>query len=161
MTSMGYRAVTSPLPPRLAQLLDSVRELATDSLGTADETALSFALAHADAVDVSFVNSAADVRRIGERIRTSGKPGFGMILKPGTRAAIGGGRKRRVAAPLRPRPAPIEPRLKTSAPKPRRRPARLVPIPARPPRTTVRRHEPSVPEPASEAPVSAPDEPGP
>jgi pyruvate kinase len=63
-------------------------ELAIDSLGAADETALGFALAHADAVGASFISSAADVRRVGERIRASGKPAFGMIVKLETRSAM-------------------------------------------------------------------------
>ena len=63
-------------------------ELAIDSLGAADEAALAFALAHADAIGASFISSAADVRRVGERVRTSAKPAFGMILKLETRTAM-------------------------------------------------------------------------
>jgi pyruvate kinase len=62
--------------------------LAVEALGEEDEVALAFALEHADAVGVSFVNSTADVERVGERIRNSGKAGFGMILKLETRAAL-------------------------------------------------------------------------
>ena len=46
-----------------------------------DEVALQFALAHADAVGVSFVTTARDVALVGRRIRQSGRTGFGMILK--------------------------------------------------------------------------------
>jgi len=53
-----------------------------------DEAALSFALGNADGVGVSFVTSARDVARVGERIRAAGKPGFGMILKLETRGAL-------------------------------------------------------------------------
>lgn len=63
-------------------------ELVVDSLGAEDEAALAFALAHADAVGASFISSAADVRRVGESIRRSGKPAFGMILKLETRSAL-------------------------------------------------------------------------
>ncbi len=59
-----------------------------ESLGSEDEHALSFALECADAVEVSFVNSAADVDRVGERIRLAGRPGFGMILKLETQTAM-------------------------------------------------------------------------
>ena len=57
-------------------------------LDAQDEAALDFALSHADGVGVSFVNTAADVSLVGERIRAAGKPGFGMILKLETRAAM-------------------------------------------------------------------------
>ncbi len=50
--------------------------------------ALEFALAHADGVEVSFVNSPADVRQVGERVRAAGRPDFGMILKLETREAM-------------------------------------------------------------------------
>jgi len=63
-------------------------DLVLDALGPADETALAFALEFADAVGVSFVNTASDVARVGERIRASGKKGFGMILKLETRSAL-------------------------------------------------------------------------
>jgi pyruvate kinase len=57
-------------------------------LGPQDEAALRFALEHADGVGVSFVASARDVALVGERIRGAGRPGFGMILKLETRAAV-------------------------------------------------------------------------
>jgi pyruvate kinase len=58
------------------------------ALGSEDETALRFALAHADGVDVSFVNSRRDVDRIVERLRTESSPGFGLVLKLETQGAI-------------------------------------------------------------------------
>jgi pyruvate kinase len=57
-------------------------------LGPQDEAALTFALARADGVGVSFVNSARDVALIRERIRAAGKPNFGMILKLETRGVL-------------------------------------------------------------------------
>jgi len=63
-------------------------DLVRDALGPADEAALDFALEFADAVGISFVNTSADVTRVGERIRTAGKSGFGMILKVETRGAL-------------------------------------------------------------------------
>ena len=63
-------------------------DLALTALSEADEAPLAFALEHADAVEVSFVNSASDVARVGERIRQAGRPGFGMVLKLETRAAL-------------------------------------------------------------------------
>ncbi len=62
-------------------------ELALGRLGPQDEQALAFALERADAVGVSFVNSALDVALVGERIRRAGRSGFGMLLKLETRAA--------------------------------------------------------------------------
>ena len=62
--------------------------LSLGSLGEGDESALAFALENADGVGVSFVNSARDVRLVGERIRQTGKADFGMILKIETRGAI-------------------------------------------------------------------------
>jgi pyruvate kinase len=62
-------------------------ELVLGQLGPQDEHALAFALEHADAVGVSFVNSPLDVALVGERIQRAGKPGFGMLLKIETRAA--------------------------------------------------------------------------
>ena len=62
--------------------------LSLGQLGAQDETALGFALEHADGVAVSFVASARDVALVGERIRHAGKPGFGMILKLETRGAF-------------------------------------------------------------------------
>lgn len=63
-------------------------ELVLSQLGSQDEAALDFALAHADGVGISFVNSPRDVALVGERIQRSGRPGFGMILKLETRAAM-------------------------------------------------------------------------
>jgi pyruvate kinase len=62
--------------------------LSVPQLRALDEAALSFALARADGVGVSFVNSARDVALIGERIRSAGRPGFGMILKLETRGVL-------------------------------------------------------------------------
>jgi pyruvate kinase len=62
--------------------------LSMPTLGEDDERALAFALEHADGVGVSFVNTVEDVDRVGERIRLAGRPGFGMILKLETRAAL-------------------------------------------------------------------------
>jgi len=57
-------------------------------LDAEDGRALDFALAHADGVEVSFVNTAADVSVVGERLREAARPGFGMILKLETREAM-------------------------------------------------------------------------
>jgi pyruvate kinase len=57
-------------------------------LGKEDLRVLEFALAHADGVEVSFVNTPADVRQVGERVRAAGRPAFGMILKLETREAM-------------------------------------------------------------------------
>lgn len=62
--------------------------LSLGRLGEQDEAALAFALAEADGVGVSFVATAADVALVGERLRATGKPGFGMILKLETRGAM-------------------------------------------------------------------------
>lgn len=62
--------------------------LTVPQLRAQDEAALTFALAHADGVGVSFVNSARDVTLVGERIRAAGRPGFGMILKLETRGVL-------------------------------------------------------------------------
>jgi pyruvate kinase len=58
------------------------------ALGLEDESALKFALAHADGVDASFVNSRRDVDRIVERLRRDASPGFGLVLKLETQSAI-------------------------------------------------------------------------
>jgi pyruvate kinase len=58
------------------------------SFGAEDEVALAFALAHADGVDVSFVNSRRDVDRIVKRLQAQAKPGFGLVLKLETQGAI-------------------------------------------------------------------------
>jgi pyruvate kinase len=62
--------------------------LSLGHLGPQDEAALQFALEHADGVGVSFVASARDVALVGNRIRESGRAGFGMILKLETRSAV-------------------------------------------------------------------------
>jgi pyruvate kinase len=62
--------------------------LSPGRLAPGDEAALQFALEQADGVGVSFIAAANDVALIGERIRSSGRPGFGMILKLETRAAL-------------------------------------------------------------------------
>jgi pyruvate kinase len=59
-----------------------------EKVGRRDEVAFEFALKHADGVAVSFVNTPEDVALIGERVKHSGKPGFGMILKLETRSAM-------------------------------------------------------------------------
>ena len=56
-------------------------------LGAHDALALRVALEHADGVGVSFVNTPEDVSLVGQRIRESGRQGFGMILKLETRSA--------------------------------------------------------------------------
>ena len=58
------------------------------SLDAEDERVLDFALAHADGVEVSFVNTPEDVSLVGERIAKAGRAGFGMILKLETRQAM-------------------------------------------------------------------------
>ena len=58
------------------------------SFGAEDEVALEFALAHADGVDVSFVNSRRDVDRIVKRLQAQARPGFGLVLKLETQGAI-------------------------------------------------------------------------
>jgi pyruvate kinase len=63
-------------------------QLSLPSLGSQDEVALQFALRHADGVGVSFVSGTRDVVRIGERLKTAGRPDFGMILKLETRGAV-------------------------------------------------------------------------
>jgi len=62
--------------------------LVVTTLGGDDEVALTFALAHADGVGLSFINRARDVALVGARIREAGRQGFGMILKLETRAAL-------------------------------------------------------------------------
>ena len=62
--------------------------LSVGQLGPQDETALQFALRHADGVGVSFVSAPEDVARIGERVKAAGRSGFGLILKLETRGAI-------------------------------------------------------------------------
>lgn len=63
-------------------------QLSLRELGPQDEVALEFALRHADGVGVSFVSIPRDVARIGDRLKTAGRAGFGMILKLETRGAI-------------------------------------------------------------------------
>jgi pyruvate kinase len=58
------------------------------ALGPEDESALNFAIAHADGVDVSFVNSRRDVDRIVKRLHADAAPGFGLVLKLETQGAI-------------------------------------------------------------------------
>jgi len=62
--------------------------IAPRGLGAEDARVLDFALTHADGVEVSFVNTAADVRAVGERLAGAGRSGFGMILKLETREAM-------------------------------------------------------------------------
>jgi pyruvate kinase len=62
--------------------------LSLGELGPQDEAALQFALEHADGVGVSFIASPRDVALVGERIKQTGKAGFGMILKLETRGAV-------------------------------------------------------------------------
>ncbi len=58
------------------------------ALGFQDDSAVKFALAYADGVEVSFINSRRDVDRIVKRLRTEARPGFGLVLKLETQAAI-------------------------------------------------------------------------
>ena len=58
------------------------------ALGADDDVALTFAMQHADGVDVSFVNTPRDVERVVARLRSDAKPGFGMVLKLETKGAI-------------------------------------------------------------------------
>jgi pyruvate kinase len=58
------------------------------ALGPDDESALRFALAHADGVEMSFVNSRRDVDNMVARLRRDAPPGFGLVLKLETRGAI-------------------------------------------------------------------------
>ncbi len=58
------------------------------ALGADDENALAFAIAHADGIGLSFVNTARDVERIAARLRAEAKPGFGLVLKLETKGAI-------------------------------------------------------------------------
>ena len=58
------------------------------ALGPEDETALAFALQHADGVDVSFVNARRDVDRIVKRLHAAAPAGFGLVLKLETQGAI-------------------------------------------------------------------------
>jgi pyruvate kinase len=62
--------------------------IALPALGEDDEAALKFAIAHADGVEVSFVNSRHDVDHIVERLHKDARPGFGMVLKLETQGAI-------------------------------------------------------------------------
>jgi pyruvate kinase len=57
-------------------------------LGAEDEAALKFALACADGVEVSFVNSRLDVDRVVEQLHKEAPPGFGLVLKLETQGAI-------------------------------------------------------------------------
>jgi pyruvate kinase len=79
----------SPVRLRSAKGLafpDSHLSLAT--LGAEDEAALEFALACADGVEMSFVNSKRDVDRIVRRLRKGAPRGFGLVLKLETQGAI-------------------------------------------------------------------------
>lgn len=58
------------------------------ALGPEDEAALAFAIAHADGVEASFVNSRRDVSRIVARLQSQARPGFGLVLKLETQGAI-------------------------------------------------------------------------
>ncbi len=62
--------------------------LSLGAIGPQDEAALAFALEHADGVAASFVHSAHDVAVIGARLDAAARPGFGLILKLETRAAM-------------------------------------------------------------------------
>ena len=83
------RALKSPTRVRSGKGLafpDS--HIAMGTLGPEDEVALRFALEHADAVEVSFVNSGRDVALVADRLRAEGHSGFGMVLKLETREAM-------------------------------------------------------------------------
>ena len=62
--------------------------LPTGRLSAEDRQVLEFALRHADGIGVSFVNTPADVREVGARLRHAGREGFGMILKLEPREAM-------------------------------------------------------------------------
>jgi pyruvate kinase len=62
--------------------------LSLPTIGPEDHAALEFALQAADGVEVSFVNSAQDVRLVADKLRAAGKPGFAMVLKLETRQCI-------------------------------------------------------------------------
>lgn len=62
--------------------------LSLPAMGPEDHAALEFALQTADGVEVSFVNSAQDVRLVADTLRAAGKPGFAMVLKLETRQCI-------------------------------------------------------------------------
>jgi pyruvate kinase len=62
--------------------------LSLAALGAEDEAALEFALACADGVEMSFVNSKRDVDRIVGRLRKDAPHGFGLVLKLETQGAI-------------------------------------------------------------------------
>jgi pyruvate kinase len=82
---------TSKSPTRLAShkgLAFPDSHVTLSALGLEDESALKFAFAHADGVDVSFVNSRRDVDHIVERLRRDASPGFGLVLKLETQGAI-------------------------------------------------------------------------
>lgn len=83
------QAAKSPLRLRSGKGLafpDS--RLPPGKLGPEDRRVLDFALTHADGVEVSFVNAPEDVRQVGDRVRSSGRSGFGIILKLETREAM-------------------------------------------------------------------------
>ena len=83
------RALKSPTRLRSGKGVcfpDSTLSLA--AIGPQDEAALAFALEHADGVAASFVHSAQDVATIGARLEEAARPGFGLILKLETRAAM-------------------------------------------------------------------------
>jgi pyruvate kinase len=83
------RAAKSPLRLRTGKGLafpDS--RIPPGKLGPEDRRVLEFALTHADGVEVSFVNAPEDVRQVGDRVRASGRTGFGIILKLETREAL-------------------------------------------------------------------------
>jgi pyruvate kinase len=63
-------------------------DLSRDAVGPHDETALAFALEHADGIEASFVNDARDVRLLTERLRAAARPHFGLVLKLETRQAM-------------------------------------------------------------------------
>ncbi|MCE9641396.1 MAG: pyruvate kinase [Betaproteobacteria bacterium] len=62
--------------------------LSLAALGAEDQAALEFALACADGVEMSFVNSKRDVDRIVAQLRKNAPPGFGLVLKLETQGAI-------------------------------------------------------------------------
>jgi len=82
---------TSKSPARLRSgkgLAFPDSHVSLSALGSPDESALKFALAYADGVDVSFINSRRDVDRIVKRLRWEANPGFGLVLKLETQGAI-------------------------------------------------------------------------
>lgn len=63
-------------------------ELEIDLLGSHSAEALTFAAAHADIVELSFISRPHDVERVHTYLEENGRPGVGMVLKIETRRAF-------------------------------------------------------------------------